>query len=69
MSDKLTFIVNGERIDLTDFSPTQTLLSFLRNQRVLTGSKEGCAEGDCGACTVIVGEFENGSIQYRAINA
>ncbi len=69
MSDKLTFIVNGERIDLMDFSPTQTLLSFLRNQRALTGSKEGCAEGDCGACTVIVGELENGSIRYRAINA
>ncbi len=69
MSDKLTFIVNGEQIDLMDFSPTQTLLSFLRNQRALTGSKEGCAEGDCGACTVIVGELENSSIQYRAINA
>jgi len=69
MSERLTFVLNGERVDLQDFSPTETLLSFLRNQRALTGSKEGCAEGDCGACTVIIGELENGQISYRSVNA
>ena len=69
MSDKLTFILNGQRVDLTDFSPTQSLLLFLRNELRLTGTKEGCAEGDCGACTVIVGELQNGQLRYAVVNA
>ena len=69
MSDKLTFILNGKRVDLTDFSPTQTLLSYLRNERALTGTKEGCAEGDCGACTVIVGELQGDQLHYISVNA
>ncbi|SFR41631.1 xanthine dehydrogenase small subunit [Litoreibacter janthinus] len=49
----LTFLLNGETVE-ADVGPTETLLDFLRERRGLTGTKEGCNEGDCGACSVIV---------------
>ena len=52
----VTFLLNGETVALKDVSPTATLLDFLRETRGLTGTKEGCNEGDCGACTVMVRE-------------
>ncbi|MGR3454248.1 xanthine dehydrogenase small subunit [Pseudooceanicola sp.] len=51
---KVSFLLNGERVDLTGVSPQTTLLDWLRIERGLTGTKEGCNEGDCGACTVMV---------------
>ena len=50
----VTFLLNGEIVDLKDVSPLTTLLDWLREDRGLTGTKEGCNEGDCGACTVMV---------------
>ncbi|MEM9125646.1 MAG: FAD binding domain-containing protein, partial [Pseudomonadota bacterium] len=50
----ITFLLNGETVELADVSPTATLLDWLREDRGLTGTKEGCNEGDCGACTVMV---------------
>lgn len=61
---EISFLLNGERVDVAA-APTQTLLYWLREERSLTGTKEGCNEGDCGACTVIV-EDANGA---RAVNA
>lgn len=51
---EIAFLLNGEPVWLTNPEPTQTLLDWLRNARGLTGTKEGCNEGDCGACSIIV---------------
>lgn len=51
---EITFLLNGETIRLTDPEPSRTLLDWLRNERGLNGTKEGCNEGDCGACSVVV---------------
>lgn len=50
----VSFLLNGNSVSLTDISPTKTLLDWLREERGLTGTKEACREGDCGACTVMV---------------
>ena len=50
----ITFHLNGEEVVLKDLDPSATLLDFLREDRAMTGTKEGCNEGDCGACTVMV---------------
>jgi len=64
------FILDGETIEVRDAAPTTTLLQYLRNTAGRSGTKEGCAEGDCGACTIVVGELAgNNSISYRAVNS
>ncbi|NLR96825.1 xanthine dehydrogenase small subunit [Rhizobium sp. P38BS-XIX] len=69
MSGSIRFILNGEDITLSSLRPTKTLLDFLRLRRRLTGTKEGCAEGDCGACTVLVGRLIDGGLHYESVNA
>ncbi|WP_156679791.1 xanthine dehydrogenase small subunit [Sphingomonas profundi] len=63
------FLLDGETIALDDPDPTGTVLDLLRYRLRRTGTKEGCAEGDCGACTVLVGALDGDRVAWRAVNA
>ncbi|HEX8366601.1 MAG TPA: xanthine dehydrogenase small subunit [Allosphingosinicella sp.] len=65
----IRFLLDGEVIEVDEPDPTVTVLDYLRYTLRRTGTKEGCAEGDCGACTVLVGELEDGAVAWRAVNA
>jgi xanthine dehydrogenase small subunit len=62
---EIAFLLNGSLVHVADTRPTQTLLDWLREERGLTGTKEGCNEGDCGACTVMVTDRDGA----RALNS
>ena len=64
------FFHRGEVVEVAHLPPTTTVLQYLREHAGCTGTKEGCSEGDCGACTVIQGELDgNGQLQLRNVNA
>ena len=68
MKTEIKFILNNELVT-TKVSPTLSLLDFLRNEKHLTGVKSVCREGDCGACSVLIGTSVNGEIKYKSITS
>ena len=66
MADSIRFTLNGEPVEVSSLSPMTTVLDWLRDQRGLKGTKEGCAEGDCGACTVVL---ERADSRHEAMNS
>src|SRR5271156_3105041 len=62
------FVLNGKTVSVTGEAPQTPLLDYIRAQG-LTGAKEGCAEGECGACTVVLVANRKGGSEYRAVNS
>ncbi len=65
----IQFLLNQELIGLTDCDPNMTVLNYLRQLKSRTGTKEGCASGDCGACSVVLVELKDGQLHYSTINS
>src|SRR5580765_3272002 len=72
----IRFFHQGRVVDVTDVHPTRSVLDWLREDARCTGTKEGCNEGDCGACTVVIGELAAadaadavGGLKLQTVNA
>jgi len=68
-SNTIRFIHSEKVVEICNPDPNETLLNFVRTKLKKTGTKEGCAEGGCGACTVVLGELKNDDINYTAVNS
>src|SRR3954464_1149751 len=64
----IEFILNNQDLQ-TDQPPGMTVLDFVRYRKNLKGTKIGCREGDCGACTVLVGELAGNKVRYRSMTS
>jgi xanthine dehydrogenase small subunit len=69
MRGSIRFLRRGRVVELDDFEPTTMLLDYLRLSEGKRGTKEGCAEGDCGACTIALGRRVNGRLVYQPVNS
>ena len=65
----LRILRRGGVLSLRNVPPERTVLELLREDLGCTGTKEGCGEGDCGACTVVLGQAEDGALRLRAVNS
>ena len=68
-SNIIKFVHDDQIVEVKNPDPNETLLNYIRTNLKKTGTKEGCAEGGCGACTVVLGELKNNEINYKAINS
>ncbi len=65
----IKFLRHDKVVELSDVGPNETVLDYLRLRERSTGTKEGCCEGDCGACTVAIGQLEDGKVTYQPVNS
>jgi len=68
-SSNIEFIYQNKIFKIKKPDPNETLLNYIRTKLKKIGTKEGCAEGGCGACTVVLGQLKNNEINYQAINS
>ena len=68
-SNIVKFVYQNKIREVKNPDPNETLLNYIRTKLKKTGTKEGCAEGGCGACTVVLGELKKNNISYKAINS
>ncbi len=68
MKEKISLTVNGNKVE-AEIDQNTTLLSFIRDELGLMGTKEGCGTGDCGACTVLINGLATKSCIYLAVDA
>ncbi len=64
-SNVIKFVHENKIVEINNPDPNETLLNYVRTKLKKTGTKEGCAEGGCGACTVVLGELKNNKISYN----
>ena len=69
VSNTIQFIYNNQICSIKNPDPNKTVLDYIRNDLKKIGTKEGCAEGGCGACTVVLGELKNSKLIYKSINS
>ena len=69
ISNSIKFLLNDKISEIKNPDPNQTILSYIRTELKKTGTKEGCSEGGCGACTIVLGELVNDEIKYSSINS
>ena len=68
-SNIIKFVHEDQIVEIKNPDPNEILLNYIRTNLKKTGTKEGCAEGGCGACTVVIGELKNNKVNYRAVNS
>jgi xanthine dehydrogenase small subunit len=68
-SSAINFVWNNKILKINNPDPNETLLNFIRLKLKKTGTKEGCAEGGCGACTVVLAELKKNNLTYKTVNA
>tara|TARA_B100000700_G_C14984404_1_gene828045 strand:- start:53 stop:1489 length:1437 start_codon:yes stop_codon:yes gene_type:complete len=68
-SNCIEFVFENKILKIQNPDPNETILNYVRSNLKKTGTKEGCAEGGCGACTIVLGEIINNNIYYKSINS
>ena len=69
VSNTIQFLFENKIYKIKNPDPNKTILNYVRDDLKKTGTKEGCAEGGCGACTIVLGELSNNRLIYKAINS